>query len=114
MIQFQAITVSSGTSVIGDSSTAWDGFNVSTAAGAVTMTLPSASYQTGRILTFLKTSSDTSAVTITPASGDTINGLSSIATTVQYAIVTIISVYAAGAYTWVIMQNNGFTTDNSI
>lgn len=115
MIQFQAITASSGTSVIGDSSAEWDGFNISTALGAVTMTLPAASYQTGRILTFIKTSSDTAAVTLTPAGSDTINGLSSVSTAIQWAIITIVSVYDnAGTYRWVIMQNNGFTTDTSI
>lgn len=115
MIQFQAITSSSGTSVIGDSSADWDGFNISTASGAVTMTLPAASYQTGRILTFVKTSSDSTALTITPAGSDTINGLTTLSTTIQYAIVTLVATYNnAGTYAWVIMQNNGFTTDTSV
>jgi hypothetical protein len=78
------------------------------------MTLPAASFMTGRTLTFIKTSSDTSAVTLTPDGSDTINGLSTVSTTVQYALITILAIYAAGTYQWVILQNNGFYTDNSI
>ena len=61
-------------------------------SGAVNITLPLAASVTGREYIIKKTDSNTSfAVTITPNGADTIDGQSSVSTTLQYQSYTVVS-----------------------
>jgi hypothetical protein len=83
--QIAVASVSSNTTL----SAAHHDVSVDASGGAVTITLPSASAHTGRIYTIRKTDSSGNAVSV--ASGDNINGLSSIPITTQYGTLNVVS-----------------------
>lgn len=62
----------------------------STAGGAYTATLPAASGNAGKVYVFIKTTSDTNALTIDGNSSETINGVTTIQISQQYQATVIV------------------------
>lgn len=64
-------------------------FLVDTALGNVTATLPTAADNTGKVLTFLKTTADANTVTVDGEGAETVNGAASTVLNNQYEKVTV-------------------------
>lgn len=68
---------------------------------AITLTLPAASSNSGKVFVIKKIGSDTNAVTVARAGSDTIDGVTSLVLTTQYDYVQIIS---DGSATWEVVS----------